>query len=256
MPFGRLSLRALDIKIIDDRCFDLSKKIQAGTLPTKRDLLLVMREWVNAFGPMHSTEKSMARVETLLATSMFIANREILTYESKDVGLDYGYIGKGGRTIYSSPGRPVQKPVLSKAGLIVLSSLKGLLLISLAYLTWYTYQVPTWTTALDALAMARVCASIEFQTASDESTLPAKQHMTEALGSSGLVGIVPENQLLEEARRRTSPNNISPGTENEAQQVNEEENANAGKMDWQIRLGLGAPGVINRKSARGIFEAS
>ena len=95
--------------------------------------------------------------------------------------------------MYTSPGELVQKPIVTRAVLIVLSSLIGLQLVGLAYLMYYIYHVPTWTGALDAIAMARIGATL-----SDNMSLPFDAEVElrdiERLKDvDGLVGLQPRN---------------------------------------------------------------
>lgn len=50
---------------------------------------------------------------------------------------------------------------MSVAALVVLSVLLALQLLGLGYFTYYLYHVPTSSCELDALAMARIGASLE-----------------------------------------------------------------------------------------------
>lgn len=47
-------------------------------------------------------------------------------------------------------------PVKTLAGTAVVSIFIFLQLVGLAYVTYYIYQLPTWTAALDAVAIARI----------------------------------------------------------------------------------------------------
>lgn len=105
----------------------------------------------------------MKSAETLLQISTFVANRALLTCYSPQENRDFS-AGFQGRGIQSSPGRMVQKPVVSTAASIVLSILIGLQVIGLFYLAYYIYHVPTWTHALDAMAMARIVSALPYHT--------------------------------------------------------------------------------------------
>jgi hypothetical protein len=77
------------------------------------------------------TEKKQLRnindTENLLKVALFVANQALLTLLSPKV--KYSSSGVTGRKIYTSPGVTVQRPVLSKAALIILSVLLGLQLL-------------------------------------------------------------------------------------------------------------------------------
>ena len=79
-----------------------------------------------------------------------------------------------------------------------MSVLIGLQLFGLVYLTYYLYRVPSWSDQLDAMAMARIGASLDHQ-----GVLPAigpvnKQDLVTLQSVGGLIGIV------ERSRRRES----------------------------------------------------
>jgi hypothetical protein len=109
----------------------------------------------------------MGNIEGLLQVSRFFANHALLTFNSPSVDADVEYGKWRGRAIYSSPGRLVQKSVVSTAALVILSFLIGAQLIGLAYLAYYIYHVLTWTGALDAMAITRIGASMR-----DKEILP------------------------------------------------------------------------------------
>lgn len=64
------------------------------------------------------------------------------------------------RAIYTSPGSPVFRPAKTLAGTIIISTLIGLQVIGLLVLAWYIYTVPTWTTQIDAFAVARLAKTL------------------------------------------------------------------------------------------------
>lgn len=117
-----------------------------------------MHDWLDGFTPQRRTQgKGMESVETLLQISTFAANKALLTFYSPQVNAqDIFASAFRGRDIMFSPGGKVQKPVLSTAALVIMTILIGLQVIGLAYLAYYILHVPTWTGALDALAMARI----------------------------------------------------------------------------------------------------
>jgi hypothetical protein len=122
-----------------------------------------MHKWLEGFVPQHTQfYHNLKSVETLLHISTFAANRALVTYYSPQENRDI-FSSFQGRVIQSSPGRMVQKPVVSTAALVVLSILIGLQVIGLSYLAYYIYQVPTWTHALDAMAMARIVSALPYR---------------------------------------------------------------------------------------------
>jgi hypothetical protein len=150
----------------------------------------------------------MGNVEGLLQVSIFVANRALLTFNSPSVDADVEYGKWRGRAIYSSPGRLAQKPVVSSAALVILSFLIGAQLIGLAYLAYYICHVLTWTGALDAMAIARIGASMR-----DKEILPpiggvTQQHHDALHDVDELVDIV-ETKEGNEARMRATSSNTS-----------------------------------------------
>ncbi|KAJ7152393.1 hypothetical protein C8R46DRAFT_1007027 [Mycena filopes] len=85
-----------------------------------------------------------------LDMGMFYANRALLT---KAVTIAQVF---SERPIYTSPGLELVKPRKTLAGTIIVSVLIAMQLVGLALLVRYIYTVPTWTTALDAVAVARI----------------------------------------------------------------------------------------------------
>ena len=147
---------------------------------------------------------------------MYFVNQAYLTQTADTTAQYYLYPqGPGGsaRKIFSSPGSTVQKPSKSFPATIFISVLIVLQLIVLTALAWYTYSTPTWTKNLDALAVARMGASLKGE-------LPPVGPVTEVEmkrlhGVDGLVGVEDETE------------NVGP-----------------------VRLGLGAPGIIKRRLAK------
>jgi hypothetical protein len=88
--------------------------------------------------------------EYVLDMSMFFANRAVL---NKAVVFAQPF---NERPLYTSPGLQLFKPSKTLAGTIIVSVLIAMQLMGLGILVWYKYSVPTWTTSLDALAVARI----------------------------------------------------------------------------------------------------
>jgi hypothetical protein len=229
-------------------CIAADLSISAGFKPTQLDLLNTRRTWIGAFKP-DGVSNPMQNVEGLLQVSMFVANRALLTFYSPSIDGDEGYDKWRGRAIYSSPGRLVQKPVVSTAALIIISLLIGAQLIGLAYLAYYIYHVPTWTGRLDAMAIARVGASL-----AEKDILPpiggvTKEHIEALKDEDGLVGIV-ETQEGSELRMRATSSNTSHtdiSDDVELQHLKRPGKGTYMSVDGQAsprQLGLGAPGVI------------
>jgi hypothetical protein len=168
-------------------CDLADRTIVNGDEVREEHVLIATHYLLASFAPVNKTE-TLINPENLLTAAMFVANQAFLTLllpEAEHLGSP-----PGGRVIYTSPGVAVQRPDLSKTALIVLSLLIGLQLLGLGYLTYYLYRVPSWSDQLDAMAMARIGASLH-----DRGVLPAIGPMSkEALAGlrtvGGLIGIV------------------------------------------------------------------
>jgi hypothetical protein len=69
--------------------------------------------------------------------------------------------GDSARVISTSRGTAFSKPYVSNTGIGIISALIGLQLAILAALTVYIYRGPTWTSSLDALAVAKIAAYVD-----------------------------------------------------------------------------------------------
>jgi|SRR5690242_268960 len=192
MPYGRLfGSNAGSFPNPASSCNSVEISISAGFRPNARDLLEIIHKWIEGFVPARYGKHGLTDAESLLHISLYVANRALLTFYSPNVS------GQGastllrfrGRVIHTSPGQAVQRPVVSVAALVVLSLLVGLQLIGLAFLAYYIYRVPTWTGALDAMAIARIGASVR-QHDMLPPIGPVTQRDRDALNNvDGLVGI-------------------------------------------------------------------
>jgi len=103
------------------------------------------------------------------------------------------------RTIWTSPGASISRPYKTLAGTVVVSLLIGVQLLGLIYLVWYIYRIPTWTSQLNALAVARIVKDM------GADALPPVGAMSkndwEKLGQlDGLVGIEEDDPAIEESK--------------------------------------------------------
>jgi hypothetical protein len=183
------------------------------------DLSRLLHYFLGGFAPTEATSgiktdqsnstgktRSLANTESLLDVAIFVANRALLTLVSPEVGsAEYDLTG---RKIYTSPGVTVQRPVLSKAGLIVLSVLLGLQLLGLGYLTYYLYRFPTWSGQLDAMAMARIGARLHHQGVLPPIGPVSKEDRAILQTVGGLVGIVEKSPRRERSMPRSLSHNV------------------------------------------------
>jgi hypothetical protein len=101
------------------------------------------------------------------------------------------------RQIRYSPGETIERPIITIAGIAIISTLLVIQCCGLAYLTWYIYRVPTWTGLLDAMTIARITNSL------DRGAIPAIGSLIRAdrdrLGEmNGLIGVVDSGTMNEE----------------------------------------------------------
>ena len=170
--------------------------IPSGKEARERHMRLASQHLLAAFAPSDVAE-TYINPETMLTAAMFVANEAFLTTLLSEAKEEQA--PPGGRIIYTSPGFAMQKPFLSKLALIVLSFSIGLQLLGLGYLAYYIYRAPTWSGQLDAMAMARIGASLY-----NRGLLPAigavsKEDIAGLKTVGGLIGIVEKT-----SRRRSS----------------------------------------------------
>ncbi|CAI7665438.1 unnamed protein product [Penicillium glandicola] len=119
------------------------------------------------------------------------------------------------RPLFSGSGTTVTKPVVSTGGKIAVSILLSLQLLSLVCLACYIYSVPTWSVSFNSYAVLRMGSSLR-----DLPTLgPVKEAEIERLKQEdGLIGVIKDF----------------------------EDDFDGEGMTALPRLGLGAPGLVNR----------
>lgn len=109
----------------------------------ERDLDEIVASWANNFG-------EEADAEFLLLVSTFLANRAVLERAIvRTSTID-------GLAVFSSPGTPLSKPSMHVASMVVISALILLQAVGMGAMVWYINRVATWTSSLDAMAMARI----------------------------------------------------------------------------------------------------
>ncbi|KAJ7682004.1 hypothetical protein DFH06DRAFT_285334 [Mycena polygramma] len=165
--------------------------------------------------------------EYILDMSMFFANRAVL---NKAVMLTQPSFFE--RPIYTSPGLELVKPAKTLAGTIIVSVLIAMQLAGLGLLVWYIYSVPTWTSSLDALAVAQIAREIP------EGEIPPLgpvrlQKMREV---DALVGL--------KDRAGVSTGNLEePGHQRSGSETNV---SLMGDKEVAFELAIGGPGLIRR----------
>ena len=168
MPLSNLWAPSPGIGDLVSLCDNLEQRIFDNVKPTNHDLFELAEQLFAFFAPGFNGGKdqtpnqsldqklnqTLHRTQDLLEVVMFVANRAVLTLFATDTNLT-------GRFIRTSPGVAVPRPVLSRSSVIIMSVLIGLQLLGLVYLTYYLYRIPSWSNQLDAMAMARIGASLD-----------------------------------------------------------------------------------------------
>ncbi len=167
IPFTRLDIDFENDQLLSS-CYSKQKEDHEET-----SLIAFIYQWFAMFA---------ANPQEALSVSLFFANEAYLTKTAEATAL------MTARAIYTSPGFSMVKPDKALASTIAISILLFLELLALSYLTWYIYSTPTWTTSLDALAVARIGASLP------AGTLPAlgpviRKDMEALRKVDGLVGV-------------------------------------------------------------------
>lgn len=208
IPFGQLDL--LQFNAWQGSCskFEL---MDAQTRPDEQDIPTLLWNWIGNF------QQVGVAGEALLA-SMFFANQAMLTITSAATQTF------GAREIYSAPGHDLTKPVVARGGIEVISILIALQLVGIVIIVWFIYRAPTWTYALDAMAVARIGRSL------DHGDLPpigpvSDADMRKLAQVDGLVGV--QEHVFQDTAAPTS-----------------------GRTP-DIALALGARGLISRRLLQG-----
>jgi hypothetical protein len=110
-------------------------------------LASLLGDWFYSFNDTNSAEIA-------LLASMYISNRAMLTQTATAAQ------AFSSRRIRFGAGMLVPLPLKTLAGTVIVSILIFLQLLGLSILTYYIYQLPTWTHALDAVEVARMAIGL------------------------------------------------------------------------------------------------
>lgn len=218
IPFSRYSL---DFEDFEPYCSNIdAKSRRLGSSSAALDRFL--------YGWVRGLNDTVAAQEALRA-AMFLANQAMLM-QTADWTWPFN-----AREVFTSPGSVMPLPAVTLAGKVLVSVLIGAQLVGLVWVVWYIYQVPTWTPALDALAVARIGAML------GEGDLPPigpvrREDVMRLTEIGGLVGVVDEEGEGVKGRH--------DGTETADVEASREKTPQRA-----FRLGVGAPGLISRKLA-------
>ncbi|PLB37508.1 uncharacterized protein BDW47DRAFT_117926 [Aspergillus candidus] len=145
---GRLPFSNLGITVFNDfqrMCGSLISGVFGSPIGGEPDEVLtsLIGNWVSSFNDTTAAELG-------LIAGMYLSNRAMLT-QTVTASSTFS-----ARKIHFGAGMLVPFPVKTLAGTAVVSIFIFLQLVGLAYVTYYIYQLPTWTAALDAVAIARI----------------------------------------------------------------------------------------------------
>ena len=191
-----------------------------------------------------------------LSAAVFFASQAWLTQTADATWTE------GARQIFTSPGLEVLRPAKTLAGTIIISTLIFLQSVGLAVLGWYIYTVPTWTTALDSLAVARLARSI------GDDELPAigpvsEKDLEKLKKVNGLVGVMDDESPAVAVVDTTAAGALAAGEHEPKDQDGLIEIHSARPASAQhdtavtdsaatsssFKLGRGAPGLISKRHA-------
>jgi hypothetical protein len=249
MPFSKLQAPLdIDFRTENDfvgQCGSIDQRIFDGGKAHEVDLLRAMRYYLSVFAPI-SRGRTLNNPENLLNTAMFVANRAHLNLVSPEVG--HKEKDLTGRLIYASPGVAVHRPALSNKVLPLVSILIAFQLVALGYLTYYLYRVPSWSNQLDAMAMARIGASLHHRGMLPSIGPVSKEDLATLQTFGGLVGIVEKSPRRESSMARSlSPEPvIADDSDMELQRLTPTGDGckNFKHVVTHVELGLDAPGPI------------
>lgn len=231
------------------QCGYLEERMFDDIRITNHDLFETTQQFFAAFAPGFNGGKNQTldTAQSLLEIAMFVANRAFVTWLSPDSSRNTLDI-LDGRHIYTSPGAAVPKPVLSKSSIIIMSLLIGLQLLGLGYLIYYLYRVPSWSNQLDAMAMARIGASLHHQGVPPAIGPVSKQDLNVLHTVGGLIGIVEKNPRRDSsASESVLPDPAATdGSAVELQRLTSPEQGASRVRHGviSVELGLNAPGPI------------
>jgi hypothetical protein len=253
MPFAGLVVNDEGSYAPASSCRWADEGIAAGREPNSRDILRLVKEWMNAFAPQDTLQKTQM-TESLFQISMFTASRALLTFYSpnKDGNADRAGASRG-RSIYSAPGQMIQIPTVSTTTLAVLTVLIVLQLLALTYLAYYIYHMPTWCSALDAMAIARIGASLGRKEILPPHESIHKKDLDALWHVDGLVGIIGSQGEYGGSETRLPPNDMDDGEshDTELQLIHPKPSyIHVEQSSPALQLGLGAPGVIRQDSRK------
>jgi hypothetical protein len=183
-------------------------------------------------------DKSIA--ESRLHTALFLANKAALTANSGDQTV---WRQGTGREIYFAPGLTVLKPEISLPAQVVLSVFIFIQLIGLLWLGWFIYTAPTWTPTLDAMAVARIGASV------DPSLLPpfgevGQREHGKLAHTDGLVGVQSIGEISQRTHHEAGESEVEL-VDYRSEDVKQHATSAVVEAGQATVLGLGAPGYVS-----------
>ncbi|KAH6628905.1 hypothetical protein F5144DRAFT_492685 [Chaetomium tenue] len=194
--------------------------------------------------------ESNGTVTGILNTAMYLANKATL-----DVAAGSAVVSPRGtwdpRQIWRADGIEIRTPVVSTAGLVVVTVLLGFQVVGIVALLWYIYSVPTWTATLDAMAVAKITRQLaernEGFLRSDALSKPTAEEIRQMEDMDALVGLV-EHETPEKPGGSATTTNVSSG---EATPLAPASSEHVGHV-----LSVGALGLISRGMMKKVSKSS
>lgn len=233
IPFSRLSLGL-------SRCDPQDTRSSSTISSSRRGRFASRHGWANdrVEALISNIRESNGTVSGLLNTAMYLANKATLDVAAGPAGVPRREIWDP-RQIWRAEGIEIRTPVVSTAGLAVVTVLLGLQVVGILALLWYIYSVPTWTDTLDAMAVTRITRQLaerdEGFLRSDALWDPTAEEICRMQDMDALVGLV----------ERETPE--KPGGSATTTKVSGEVTlAPASSEHVDHVLSVGAPGLISR----------
>jgi hypothetical protein len=147
--------------------------------------------YFSPYGDRVAPEYRLTELRSAFGTAVFLANEDwLVSSRQSEVGSRY---------VYTNSGVAMVIPAISRAGMIVVSSLWAVYIACLLSLAVYSAKSPRWTNHLDAFAMMRIgiaakderiALKVGFKTQEIDALDDLPGMMGDATGGEGEVGVL------------------------------------------------------------------
>jgi hypothetical protein len=246
IPLTRLSIFGPSMyDYMFSACFDIDSPYSTAGNPLSLDPLLY--EWISTFNPDRETYvDNHVYSKQALEVAMFFANQHWLLETAAATRLLYT-----ARSIFTSPGSPVARPVVPLYAKITVSLLIALQLLGLALLAKFIYSIPTWTEKLDSTAMAQLTHDVDSGIFS-VIRKPDQQALKQLGRCNGIVGLVEKNEDADVESMSDGHGSIPNAHEvDPSLEVSAEEHTQPVLVDAsrEVKLSRGGSGFVTREYA-------